>query len=205
MSHYIYKRKLHIEVSDGRILPLCYYADSSVTLASNPKAHPYHWAVVTTGHDGLLIAPKLFYFIGLQQYNQEIDKHARLYAESNKNPDGSEMDLESARKLFGPESVTYCGDSFPGGRRLKNLLGFFSVRKMIRVDDFSAKNPDFRITLEPVKRLGFTSYEPKKEFPLRTDSDYFRAEEAYQKMRQEYPDSIICVGVEGLHGERPEL
>lgn len=80
MSHYIYKKKKFLEIPDGRILPLCLYADSSVTSTnydSHRRPHSFHpksWCINTfSSEEGILIDKNKFQEYVKEAYEQEMN------------------------------------------------------------------------------------------------------------------------------------
>lgn len=188
MSYTIFKKKLFVKTKDQRIMGFVYSADSSITRGTRGE-HPAWWGVLNMGIPHTLF-PTTEQWV--EAANAEYQRQLRLLEES-------EMRYPTGKSDFGPESYTYSGDSFPGGRKMKNMKSFFSVRRAVPQEDFLLAHRNVHLTLNARKRIyPFASYE-EVDVPLTTDEGIAKAEDMYQALLKKYPDADITVSVGGLY------
>lgn len=187
MSHYIYKKKLYLESSKGDILPLALYADSSIR--NQDMSYNYHWCINNICCSGLIAGIQNFKEKAEELYRKEI----RKLEEFQKNYDTDD------NTPCGPESYTYYGNSYPGGRKMKHMKAFYSVKKTIPMQEFLQK-PENHFC------INLSVYDPKTFQTLVTEQvaisgevDVYKAQEMYQGLRSRYPHCEITIGVNGLN------
>lgn len=187
MSHYIYRKKLFAETSNGLLLPFACCSDSSLTVGCGMNEHhPSFWCVMNLGFDYLF--PKIE--VWEKAVNAEYDRQIALLQEY-------ERDYPSGKPV-GSDSLHYSGNKFPGGGKLKNMMSFLSAKNTMPVSEFLRKHSNVIVSLEPIKPGSFLSYEIK-EICLSSEQAVLDAEEEYQMFLKEYSDArYICVGVQGL-------
>lgn len=187
MSHYMYKKKMYIELSDGRILPLCQYADSSVW-DPDRKRYPTSWCISPLAGDTLLCTKEAFAKAAQAEYDRQV---ALLTNFRNQfSPDKTEP--------IGPESYHYGGTTYPGGGKLKNMRAFFSTRKTIPIAEFLKDHSFLRLKLSPLRPGSYEAYQTV-EVLMHSESDFLKAQDMYEMLKHDHPDSIhIYVGVYGM-------
>lgn len=189
MSHYIYKKKAFLETNNGKILPLCLYADSSITSKTYDRFgrchyyHPRSWCVNTLSIGGLLVDKNLFNEVAKKEYEDEL-KSLQRYIDKSES---------TGRKADG-ESYSYYGTVYPGGGKMKNMKSFYSTRRTVPVEEF-LKNHNFSLKIESYDTKTFKTIKQETVF-IRTENDLIYAQEVYEKLKEKY--GYICIGVYGL-------
>ncbi len=193
MSHYIYKKKAFIELPDGRMLPLCLYADSSISdyhydmHGRKHWFHPKSWCVNTMGAGGgILVKKQEFHDAVKQAYEKEM-QYLRGYRDKYDpeagNPDG--------------DSYSYYGTVYPGGGKMKHMKSFYSTRRTIPAEKFLRENR-FSIRIMIYEPKSFKTVEEQHVF-ISTVDDLIRAEEVYGELCKK-ASGHMCVGIYGLDG-----
>lgn len=189
MSHYTYHKKYMVEIEDGRVLPLALYSDSSVTIGRGRyERHPVSACVLNLGNHGLLVDKEEWK--GLLQ--QELDRQFELLT-------AFEEKYGSGRKVT-LDSTNYGGNVYPGGRKLKNLRAFFSVRRTISIEEFLRRTGGCSVYFYALKPKSWDAYEGSKvDVFLRDNDSFVEAENKYQEIRRKFPsDNHMVVGLTGL-------
>ena len=194
MSHYIYKKKAFLEIPDGRILPLCLYADSSVTDVKYDRHgrphyfHPKSWCINTlNAEQGILISKEDFHKSVEQAYQEEIDCIRKCRS-------GSDTPL---CEPFG-ECYGYFGTVYPSGRKMKHMKSFYSTRHTIPAEQFLQENR-FDIHISIYNPKDYKTIE-KKTVMINGIDDLIRAEQIYEELLHSRADGKMCLGIYGLHG-----
>ena len=187
MSHYIYKKKKFLEIPDGRIMPLCLCADSSITSTSGHYCHPKSWCINTfCSKNGILIEKMKFQELVKEAYEQEMN-HLKEYWNKYKpsEPEPNE------------ESIGYYGTVYPAGRKMKHMKSFYSTRRTIPAETFLKENK-FDIYV--------SSYDPNnyktiahQTVTICTVDDIIKAEQIYEELHSKF-DGHMCIGIRGLAG-----
>lgn len=193
MSHYIYKKKAFVELPDGRILPLCLYADSSIsdyTYDRHGRKHWFHpksWCVNTmSAVHGIIIDKEAFNKAVKEVYERELQSlkaYRDKYEPSAKEPDG--------------DSYSYYGTVYPSGRKMKHMKSFYSTRNTIPAEKFLAGNR-FSIRIMIYEPKSYKTVEEQTVF-VSTEDDLIRAEKVYKELCKK-ASGHICVGIYGLDG-----
>lgn len=191
MSHYIYKKKKFLELPDGRILPLCLYADSSVTsntydrYGRRHEYNPRSWCIHTmNAKKGILIDKQEFKRLAEEAYNQEMNslrEYRKKYVPEKGEPDG--------------DSYCYYGTVYPAGRRMKDMKSFYSVRRTIPAEEFLATNR-FSINISLYDSSTFETLKTET-IHIKTVYDLVYAENVYEDMFNNKTGGI-CTGISGL-------
>lgn len=189
MSYNMYRRKIWVETSDRRILPLCQYADSSL-YDCDTRSHPKSWCLYNLRTNHVLVPKQEFITAGKRAYEEQISYMRECIQKYG--PDhmiGHEP---------GPESYNYFGTTYPGGGKLKHMRAFLAARKTVPVDEFLCQYPNVTITLEPIRPNSYDGYE-KILIELTSEEKIMEMEEIYQSLRKKYPSaSYVCIGVRGM-------
>lgn len=187
MSYYMYKKKLIIGLTDGRILPLVKYSDSSVTNGCG-KGHPEWWCINNICGNGIICDKQAFQEKASEMYDEQIkmlSDYNRKYPEDNQGEPG-------------PESYTYYGNTYPGGGKMKNMRAFYSVRKTIPAAEYFQNRPyGFSISVTTYNPKNFQDKE-KLTFRIFNEGNILEAETAYHEMKKKYNDYDICFGIFGI-------
>lgn len=191
MSHYIYKRKAFIEIPDGRIVPLCLYADSSLTDTKYDRHrrphyfHPQSWCINTLNAEyGILISREDFHHAVERAYRKEME-----YIRECRTGSGTGHCEPSG------ESYSYYGTVYPSGRKMKHMKSFYSTRHTIPAGQFLQENRfDIQISVYNPK-----DYKTMEEQTVRIQAaaDLIRAEQVYEELHDR-ADGKMCLGVYGL-------
>ena len=185
MSHNTYKKKLWLETSKGDLLPLAYYADSSIR--DEHGKYVYSWCVYNF-RKGILINKDLFRQMAEEVYQEEIDKLTdyRLKCRTDES-------FEPA----GSESYCYYGNVYPGGGKMKHMRAFHSVRNTVPIQKFLSEHPCFNINVSAYNSSDYHTVE-LTNIHITSESDAYRAQAAYDEMRNRHPECGMCFGVYGL-------
>lgn len=192
MSHYIYKKKAFIELGDGRILPLCLYADSSISsynfdrLGRKHYFHPKSWGINTMGAEPKLLVDK-------QKFNDAVKK---AYEKEMDLIRGFISKYEPDREEPDKESYNYFGNVYPSGRRMKHMKSFYSTRNTVPVEEFLKSN-QFCISIAGYNPKDFRDIE-KETVHISSVGDLIRADEVYMDIRSR--NGHMCIGIYGLDG-----
>lgn len=193
MSHYIYKRKAFLAVPDGRIVPLCLYADSSLTDTRYDRHgrphyfHPKSWCINTLSAEyGILISRQDFSSAVERAYQKEMDCIRECRAGSETPP------CEPSG-----ESYSYYGTVYPSGRKMKHMKAFYSVRHTIPAEQFLQENR-FDIHISVYNPKDYKTIETQT-VTINTAVDLVRAEQLYEELHGR-ADGKMCLGVYGLEG-----
>lgn len=194
MSHYIYKKKAFIEIPDGRIMPLCLYADSSITdkrfdrYGRGHYFHPKSWFINTfSSNYGVLIDKQEFNKLVKESYESEMNALMEFrdkYSPTEEEPND--------------ESYSYYGTIYPGGRKMKHMRYFYSTKHTIPAKEFLSKNT-FYIRISVFNPTNFETIE-SKSFMIKTVDDIIYAEEYFEILKAKNIGRM-CLGVRGLDGE----
>lgn len=193
MSHYIYKKKAFVELDDGRILPLCLYADSSISDYNYDRHgrkhwfHPKSWCINTLGAEhGLLIGKKAFNDAVIQAYESEMQSLKEF--RDKYDPEAKEPDSNS---------YSYYGTVYPSGGKMKHMKYFYSTKRTIPAEKFLKKN-SFSINISVYDPKDYRTVE-EQEVLISTANDIIRAQQVYEELRGR-TDGYMCIGVYGLDG-----
>lgn len=194
MSHYMYKKKIFAKTSDGYIVPIVCYADSSLTTYGVDRRGrryeycPTYWAIMESGTDDLFVKRDVWEKTAKEAYDDQVAKLTEYYKEFHPGTSVS------------PESENYYGTSYLGGKKLKNMRSFFSVRRAMPFEEFHRKYPDAVVSLTVV----LPPNEGKRQtvdvdIPLAEETDVAGAVATYRQLRANYPDlRYISVGIRGV-------
>lgn len=187
MSHYSYKRKLWLETSKGDLLPLALYADSSVRNAEG--GYVWNWCIYNLGLGGILINKEKFKEKAEEEYQNEIDRLTDYELKYN----------GEVKSDIGPESYSYYGTRYPGGGKLKNMKSFHSVKNTIPLDEF-LQNPEYHFTVS-ISAYDTKNYRTVYEESVRIVDEQaaYEAQTTYEKIKKEYPQCGLCLGIYGLY------
>lgn len=190
MSHYIYRKKAFIEIPDGRIVPLCLYADSSLSdrkfdrLGRPHYFHPKSWCINTLNAEyGILISKEDFRNAVEQAYQEEMDCIRKCRS-------GSGTPLSG-------ELYSYYGTVYPSGRKMKHMKAFYSARHTIPAEQFLQENR-FDIHISVYNPKDYKTIE-KQTVMINTADDLIRAEQIYEELHSR-ADGKMCLGICGLKG-----
>lgn len=125
MSYYMFTDKKFIRLSNGKILPLCMCADSSVT--NRTGGHPKSWMIFMKMPESLLVTKEY----ALEQQETDVNKQLECLQEYNdKFRDGEKIgnDLKKIQN--------YYGDTYNGSRSVAAMKSFYSVRRLKDADSF---------------------------------------------------------------------
>lgn len=193
MSHYIYKKKAFIEMPDGRIVPLCLYADSSLADTKYDRHgrphyfHPKSWCINTLdAEQGIIISKEDFHNAVERAYQKEMDCIRECRSGSETSP----------CELSG-ESEGYYGTVYPSGRKMKHMKSFYSARHTIPAEEFLQENR-FDIHISIYNPKSYKTIE-KQTVTVHTVDDLIRAEQLYEELRSR-SDAHMCLGIYGLEG-----
>lgn len=182
MSHYSYRNKRVLKLTDGKLLFLCEYSDSRMTDWNGKRI--WNWCVFHRGKDGLLLSTEEMKEIAHEKY----DRQVKLLTEYRKK-------YESATfKAVDVNSRNYYGTIYNGSAKLKSMRAFYTIRKTIPFQEF-IENNRFSIKLEIVDSNYKTICE--NTVFLKSEDDLKRVNEIYNQMENEYRKTV-WVTVRGL-------
>ena len=191
MSHYIYKKKAFLEIPNGRIVPLCLYADSSLTDVKYDRYgrphyfHPKSWCINTLNAEyGVLISKEDFHKAVEQAYQAEMDCIKKCRSGSETLPSG--------------ESYSYYGTVYPSGRKMKHMKAFYSTRHTIPAEQFLKENR-FDIYISIYNPKDYKTIE-KHTVMISVIDDLIKAEQVYEEIHSR-ADGKMCLGVYGLKAD----
>lgn len=190
MSYNMYKDKRFLELPDGKVLPLVYYADSSITQTGYTSSgrkyefHPYHWVLDTRGITGSL-------FVDKKEYAEAVEKDIQEQMKYN-----LEFNLRLGNSNYCPtmDSDTCYGNRYRGNRSYKAMKSFYSTRKTLNAEEFISKNP-FDIE---ISSYSITTYNTQDRISCQiTDlQSLYETEKVYQEKRELIDEKTgICVGI----------
>lgn len=181
MSYYLYKEKKYVSV-DGKIFPLVKYADSSIRNWEGKR--DYHWTIYNIVNMGILADPKEWE----EERKAAIEKEFEL--------------LQACKWIEDPitlDSTNYCGNSYPGGYKIRNKRAFLSAKKTIPLETLLAQNfGPFAIDLKIYDKSSYKT-QNSESFLIRTNEDLIQADARYKEVHDSLSDELgICLGVSGL-------
>lgn len=181
MSYYIFKKKRIVSV-DGKIFALANYADSSVRGWDGKRV--YDWGVYNIVQPGIFADPMTW----------EKERTAAIEEEFKK--------LSECRWITDPitlDSTNYCGNSYPGGSKIRNKKSFLSIRNKISLQDLIYENHGpFSITLNVYSKKSYGT-KNSQSFLIKTEQDLILADEKYHEIAKDLSDEFgISLGFSGL-------
>ena len=193
MSHYIYKKKKFLELPDGRILPLCLSADSSLTSKVYDRYgrghyfHPKSWCINTFSRErGILIDKQDFNNAVMQAYEEELECIRKC---KNRN---AEQNYEPDEEFYG-----YYGTVYPAGRKMKHMKSFYSTRRTIPAETFLKENKfDIYVSVYDPNNYKTIAHQT---VTISTVDDIIKAEQIYEELHSK-SDGHMCLGILGLAG-----
>lgn len=184
MSHYIFTDKKFIRLSNGKILPLCMCADSSVT--NRTGGHPKSWMIFMMMPDSLLVTKEY----AMEKQKEAVDiqlKHLQEYNDKFFNGEKIGSDL---KKLS-----NYYGDTYNGCRSVAAMKSFYSVRRLKDADSFFQKFL-MEIRISAYDRDTFDNRTTKR-IMVQNEDDLIRADAVYADMeKNKGKKEHICIGVD---------
>lgn len=193
MSHYSYKKKAFLGLPNNLILPLCLYADSSLTTNTYDRhgrkhtLHPKHWCVNTLGLGGILVDK--------QKFDEEVNA---AYEREMQHLEEFRLTHEPHRPKADKDSRSYYGTVYPSGGKMKDMKSFYSTKHLIDAEDFVSKN-HFNITISTYDTKTYNTIH-KRGVYIDSVEAILKAHESYIEMKNNFPNEGICIGVYGLEG-----
>lgn len=188
MSYYIFRKKLFIEVQEEKIMPLVLYSDSS-TRYCDTGLHPSTWCINDITGGGRLLVPKHeFEKAREEMLKEELKRLNEFYSRH-----------EPEKMPANKESWLYSGNSYPGGRKVKNMYYFFSTRNTVSPDYFFARNRSgFEIEAFYYDRSNFKHVQNQK-YLIRCEEDMLDADQRYQDFFRTKPEQYgMSLGVSSI-------
>lgn len=186
MSHNIYKKKCWLETSKGDILPLAYYADSSIR--DSRGKYVYSWCLYNF-RKGILINKEEFKKMAEERYQDEIERLTDYQLKCK-----TDETFEPA----GPDSYCYFGNVYPGGGKMKHMRAFHSVRNTIPIQEFLSEHPYINICLTAFHLSDYHTVEIET-IQITNEADAYHVQDVYEEMKERNPVCGICIGVYGLN------
>lgn len=182
MSYYSYKKKIFVETSKGDIFPLTMYSDSSIRDDSGHMV--WKWMIYGI-KKGAILCPK-----------EEFKKIAAEMLEDQKR-----LIKECAIRCREEEEVTkdsflYSGNVYLGGRRLRDLQRFLSVRNTVPAEKFFRKNGWVGI-YHKVYDNNWRVAE-STDTMISNEEQLYKAQELTEELQKTYPEFTVCHSVYGL-------
>ena len=128
MSHYMYSNKKIMKTSNDMIFFVCEVADSSTTDWTG-RTHPKHWCVMSFDEltDSLLMKKESYDAFVANMCQNEIQKMQSFY------------DKCGYCKVATPLTDNYCGNTYRGSKKIKDMKSFFSAARAISANEFFEK------------------------------------------------------------------